>query len=240
MLLESEVTLTRDELLVTRPNYQVVCIETYNSDNKHRYPYFAFCWDDMLSIRKSTPICLYQNNWHNVNLHKKQSPTLGPPAPGVNLFDTIYSDPQKDLEDGLKEATNTHESSPQKVTTSPALSTTSLEYEPEGFRDRSIPEQLHTEPFLIAKMVTSMQLQPTSTLQSFLKGGSRPPSPTPPPTQLGSLSGGPPGGPPGGPSGGPPGGQGPLPPVIPAGIAPPPVVRDVKPMGKLPAVFDGN
>jgi len=56
----------------------------------------------------------------------------------------------------------------------------------------------------------------------------------------GSPSEGPPGGPPGEPPGGPPGGQGPLPPIIPAGIAPPLAVRDVKPMGKLPVVFDGN
>ena len=236
MLLESEVTLTRDELLVTRPNYQVVCVETYISDNKHGYPYFAFCWDDTLSIRKSTLICLYKNNWHNVNLHKRWDPILGTPAPGVNLFDTIYSDPKKDLEDGLREATKTHESSPQKVTTSPIPSTMSLEYEPEGFRDWAIPEQLCTEPFLITKMVTTTQLQPISMLQTFLQGGLRPPSPTPPPTRPGSPSGGPPRGPPRGP----PGGQGPPPPIAPPGIVPQPAVQDVKPMGKLPTIFNGD
>ena len=231
-LLESEVTLTRDELLITRPNYQVVCIETYNSDNKYNYPYLAFCRDDALSIRQSTPVCLYQNQWYNVKLHKRQETTLGTSVPEIGLFDTRHPNPAKDLEDGLREATNTHESSPQKPTTSPALSSTSLEYEPEGFRDQTIPAQLHTKPFLIAKIVTSTQLQPTTTLQSFLKGGSRPPSPTPPLTR--------PGTPPGGPSGGPPGGQGPLPPIIPLRIASTPAIQDVKPMGKLPAIFHGD
>jgi len=171
-----------------------------------------------------------------VKLHKRREPTLGTPAPEIGLFDTRHSNPVKDLEDGLREATNTCGSSSQKPTTSPALSSTLLEYEPEGFRDQSIPAQLCTEPFLIAKMVTSTQLQPTMTLQSFLKGGSRPPSPTTPPMRPGT----PPGGPPGGPPEGPPGGQGPSPPIIPLGVVPAPAIRDVKPMGKLPAVFDGD
>ena len=70
-LLESKVTLTRDELLITRPNYQVVRVETYNSNNKYSYPYFAFCQDDVLSIRQSIPVCLYRDQWHNIKLHKK-------------------------------------------------------------------------------------------------------------------------------------------------------------------------
>jgi hypothetical protein len=49
-LLKEEVTLTRHTLLVTRPNYRVVRIETYNLDNKYDYPYYAFCQDDALSI----------------------------------------------------------------------------------------------------------------------------------------------------------------------------------------------
>ena len=164
------MTLTRNALLVARPNYRVVRIETYNSDNKYEYPYHAFCRDDALTIRQSTPVCLYQNQWYHVKLHKRREPTLGIPAPEIENFDIKYTNPVKDMEDGLREATNTRNSSPQKPTTSPALSSTSLEYEPEGFRDQAIPAQLRNEPFLIAKMVTTTQLQPTPTLQAFQQG----------------------------------------------------------------------
>ena len=100
-LLEGDVTLTRNALLVTKPNYRVVRVETYNSDNKYDYPYHTFCQDDALSIQQSTPVCLHQNQWYNVKLHKRREPTLGTPAPEIGNFDIRHSNPVKDLEDGL-------------------------------------------------------------------------------------------------------------------------------------------
>ena len=114
-----------EELLVTRPNYRVICLEVYISLNKKGKPYQVCCDQDNLNPAKARPVCLYQNKWHALLTSRKGISGLGDPLPNIHQYD--INSPITALSEALEEEPLPQTSKPSKDKEEQPTSPTSTE-----------------------------------------------------------------------------------------------------------------
>jgi len=108
----------------TQPNYRVIRLETYCSNNKRGKPYLVFCENDDLNPAKAKAVCLYQNQWHALLISRRGIAAVGHPLPHVHQYD--LDSPITTLEEAVGEParppTPDHD---KEQPTSPTTETTS-------------------------------------------------------------------------------------------------------------------
>ena len=240
---EERQYLTEEELLETKPNRQVIDIHPSHPVNSAGVPFQAICDGDIDKLKaKVVPITLYFGQWHAIHFDADNRQFYI----GIPLLDIHDTDlPPTPEEHSVSSVSDTEDK--------------------QTFRNISIPQEVKTprhsplelsifhsiEP---AEMVTqtktqssNVSVQPAGTSGMTMTTTS-PPSPEdirkgfsaalrrgPPNGGGGGGGGSRGGGGGGGGGGGPPAGQPAAQPVAPIAIA-----GDVKNMGQLPFVFDGN
>ena len=234
--------LTEEELLETKPNRQVIDINPSHSINSAGVPFQAICNRDIdAPDAEIVPIALYLGQWHNIrlDLDNKQF-YVGDPLPEIHKAD-LPPTPEEPSDTSASDIDNK-----------------------QNFRNISIPQEIKTlhsplEPSTPHStkptMVTQTKTQSSNvSVQPVGTSGTTTTTPMPSPEDIrkgfsAALRRGPPngggsggggggggrGGGGGGGGGGPPAGQPAAQPLAPIATA-----GDVKNMGQLPFVFDGD
>ena len=146
-----QIELTDNELLITRPNYRVIRLETYITDNKKGKPYQAFCESDDLSLKNHKPVCLHKDKWHALlTSKKKKRSVVGQYLPEVHNYDT--NPPTKALIQALTEPPPTEPTEPGEAKQTPSIAPTSAPSSPQStsfarqLRLAPIPDDIRTSP----------------------------------------------------------------------------------------------
>jgi hypothetical protein len=128
---DPRIELMDSELLVTRPNYRVICLETYITDNKKGKPYQVFCESDDLSLRNHKPVCLYENKWHTLlTSKKKKRSVVGHYLPEIHNYDT--NPPTRALIQALTEPLPTEPAKRTEAKQTPSIAPTSAPLSPQS------------------------------------------------------------------------------------------------------------
>ena len=238
---EEQRYLAEEELLETKPNRQVIDINPSHSINSAGVPFQAICNGDINTPdAEIVPIALYLGQWHNICLDSDNKQFyVGDPLPEIHKTD-LPPTPEE-----------------------PSDSSVSNANDKQNFRNISIPQEIKTPQHSPLELSTPHPTEPTMVTQTKTQSsnvsvqpagtsGTTVTTSTPSPEDIrkgfnAALRQGPPGGGgggggSGGGGGGSGGGGGGPPARQPAAQPPAPIAiaGDVKNMGQLPFIFDGD